>query len=72
MRTKRLADYKEQERRLVVSRARRRSRWEIDKPNGTSFRQLRRAIAFGFAPNIRVKNPERYLSAHARRKAGGA
>jgi hypothetical protein len=45
MRTKPLMDNKEQERRLKVSRGQRRSRWQHDQPNGTSLRQLRRAVA---------------------------
>lgn len=69
MRTKPLMDNKEQERRLKVSRGQRRSRWQHDKPNGTSWRQLRRAAAFGYAPNVQVKDPEKYLNSHARQMA---
>lgn len=53
---------------FAYERAQRRKRWLSDKPNGTSFRQLRRAFAYGYEPAVQVKNPERYLSAHARRR----
>lgn len=71
-RSKPLSDPKEQEKRLLFARGQRRKRWEIDKPSGTSVRQLRRAVAFGYAPGIKVKNPDDYLSAHQRRALASA
>lgn len=69
MRTKPLMDYQEQQRRLKVARNRRRDRWTYSKPDGTSARQLRRAVAFGFDPAVKVKNPDKYLNSSPRKSA---
>lgn len=67
-RTKPLMDSVEQKRRMVHAKTRRAERWQHDKPNGMSFRQLRRAVANGYSAGVKVKNPTQYLSAHARRR----
>jgi len=66
-RSRPLTDPMLERKRLTVARHRRSRRWEVDTPNGTSFRQIRRAFAFGYSPSVVVKSPEKYLSAHQRR-----
>lgn len=68
-RSKPLLDPKEEKKRLVRVRHLRRLRWEEEKPAGNSVRQLRRAIAYGYAPVVQVKNPGKYLNSHARQMA---
>lgn len=69
MRTKPLFDPIEEKKRLARAKMRRAARWELDKPGGTSIRQLRRAVANGYAANVVVKNPDKYLNSHARQMA---
>lgn len=71
MRTKPLCYPKEEAKRLERAKERRERRWTEagDKPSGRSVRQLRRAQRAGYAPNVIVKNPDKYLNSHARQMA---
>ncbi len=47
------SSFKETQRLRGFAKEERRRRWVNDAPNGTSFRQLKRAFAYGYNPGIK-------------------